>query len=146
MPTDDRTKLIRKVMRQYDAGAEYALVGVEEFFAGNTDTGSLAPNLGDNHPGMEKFAVVLRSIAGRDDVANVLFAIHECPEPDEEADADMWPFAENVHIITSASAEEVEGWVAELKCDSVGDGWPYGEPEKPPKVPKGYGVRTLFWD
>lgn len=40
----------------------------------------------------------------------------------------------------------VEGWVADLKCDGVSDGWPYGEPEKPPKIPDGYRVRTLFWD
>lgn len=146
MPTDNRTKLIRNIMRQYDAGAEYPLVGVEEFFTGNTDTGSLAPNLGDDHPGMEKFAAVFRGILKRDDVSDVVLAIHECPEPDEEADADIWPFAENVHVITSASAKELEGWVAELKCDGVSDGWLYGEPENSPKIPKGYGVRTLSWD
>lgn len=146
MSTPPRTKLIRTIMRQYDDGAEHPLVGVEAFFTGNTDTGSLAPNLGDEHPGMETFAAVLRAILKREDVADVLLAIHECPEPDDEADADIWPFAENVHIITSAPANEVETWVADLQCDGVSDGWPYGEPEKLPKIPKGYGVRTLFWD
>lgn len=136
MPADKRIKLIRKIMRQYDAGAEYPLVGVDEFFDGNGDLGSIAPNLGDLHPGLETFWNVLRSIREREDVADVLVAIHECPEPDDDADADMWPYAENVHVITRASAADVEAWVGELKCDGVGDGWPYGEPEKPPKVPK----------
>ena len=146
MPADKRIKLMRKIMRQYDAGAEYPLVGLDEFFEGNGDTGSIAPNLSPEHPGIEKFWSILRSVRDRDDVADVLAAIHECPEPDDDADADVWPFAENVHVITSASAEEVEKWVADLKCDGVSDGWPYGEPEKPPKIPKGHGVRTLFWD
>ena len=61
-------------------------------------------------------------------------------------DDSEWPAAENVHVLTSADVETVEGWLQGLECDGVGEGWPYGEhvdapiPGRPPRADRVLGL------
>lgn len=142
-----RDNLIAKIMRQYDEGVSPPVIEIDDFFDGNWDDSSIAPNrVGYGHPGLKRFWDILRSVRDRENVDHVLVGIHECPEADEPLDADIWPSVENVYIYTTASPAEVSEWVAELHCDGVGEGWPYGVSAAAPKPRPGYKVRTLFWD
>lgn len=146
-----REVLIGKIMEQYDAGIiepVYPVVGLEEFFDGNEDKYSIAPNeVGYGHPGLAEFHKVLSEIRRRPDVQDVLVAIHECPEADEPADADIWPSAESVYVLTSATVDDLRAWTAPLKPTNVGEGWSGGErPPAAPKPKRGNKALFLIWD
>jgi hypothetical protein len=144
---DNRTALIAKIVAQYDAGIDIPLVSLEDFFGGNSDGSSIAPNMVDyGHPGLKRFQEILTAIRERPDVDCVLMGIHECPEPDDPRDAKMWPMAENVYIYTSANTDDVESWTAELRTDGAVEGWPYGQPTNAPECRPGYKVFALCWD
>ncbi len=78
-----RTALIGEITRQ-PAAAEDPLpvVGVELFFDGNDDIGSIGCNL-LNHPGTAAFRELLMGIRARNDVQDVLVEVYEvasrCP-------------------------------------------------------------------
>jgi hypothetical protein len=130
---EQRNALIARIMPQYDdpAGDGPPAVELDEFFEGNWDEHSIAPNqVGDGRPALSRVWEVLRAVRQRPEVERVLVGIHECPESDQEADFDMWPAAENVYIYTTAASGEVETWVSELEVDGVGEGWPYGKPRR----------------
>lgn len=142
-----REELIEKIMAQYEAGNEPAIMGVDEFFDGNADEYSIAPNtVGAGHPGLRYFWDRLKAIGDQAGVEHVFIGILECPDADDEDDADLWPSAENVYIYTSASKEDVAKWAAGLNIDSVFEGWPYGCPAGAPKTRDGFKVYTLCWD
>lgn len=127
--------LLADIDRQGDAGPE-PVVGLELFFDGNDDPGSIGCNLPD-HPGINRFYTVLRAIRDRADVYGVWVGITEVMGADE------WPFSDHVHVVTTASADEVVAWAAELEPDPPFD-WPDDLPPIP--VPAGARVVTLFWD
>jgi hypothetical protein len=61
-----------------------------------------------------------------------------------------WPFVEAAYVITSAGAEDVHRWAAELQPDEP-DGaegtWLYESPPPgAPPIPSGQHVVTLYWD
>ena len=64
----------------------------------------------------------------------------------EHDDASAFPPAENIHILTSASQQEVEGWVTGIEADGVVAGWPYGKPANAPEPSAGYTVFSVCWD
>jgi hypothetical protein len=123
----------------------YPVVPLELFFAGNEDPASIAPNL-DPHPGVRTFERVLQEIRERPDVADVVLQIDEVMEGE-------WPYAQAAYVITTASAESVHRWAAELQPDELVEDedelppW-LGRPAPPgaPEVPTGHKVVTLFWD
>jgi hypothetical protein len=149
MDIQKRNKLVEKIIRQYDKGISIPIVELDEFFDGNTVEHSIAPNnVGYGHPGLQRFWEILRSVRERSDVDHVLVGIHECPEPDDPQDADVWPIAEYVFIYTSASPAEVENWVVELKSEEVGEWPPENEDSRtslPPPEPEDK-IQTLTWD
>jgi len=126
------------------------LVTIEEFFTGNADAGSIAPNLvpGDpnpvmRHPGVDEIGERLHAIRSRAEVADVLVDVMvEWPE----YPADEWPYAQGIHVITTASSETVDEWIDGLNADPCGlqadlEGW-----INPPEVPAGHHVVTIWWD
>jgi hypothetical protein len=77
-----------------------------------------------------------KDIQEKPNVQAVLVGIHGDWNGDwNEAlsDPELWPAAENVHIYTTASDEDVEGW-------------PHGMHPAAPKPQPGYRVMTVFWD
>ncbi len=115
------------------------------FFDGNTDEESLAPNQwGYGRPTMAELYARFAQIAQRPDVERVLVGLHG--DWDDPAFADGFPPAENVHIFTTASADEAEKWIEGMQADGVIEGWPYGKPCNAPDPSAGYAVLSVCWD
>jgi hypothetical protein len=118
-----------------DIGRE-PVVSLNLFFEGNDDPASIGCNLVD-HPGVDRFYSVLRRIRDRPDVHDIWVGITEIMGPGE------WPFSDHIYVVTTASAEDVTGWAAELDPDPPVDWWT----EFPPiPVPSDAHIVTLFWD
>lgn len=134
------------VQQLRDAGgsprSEAVAVPLETFFEGNDDAGSIAPDLGD-HPGPARIYEVLRILRARADVLDVVVLVRM--EADEY-EPDEWPFAEAVHVITSAPAESFSAVADLLDADPVEvGGWSDDALSHPP-VPPGHHVCTIWWD
>ena len=115
------------------------------FFDGNSDEESLAPNQwGYGRPTMAELYARFAQIAQRPDVERVLVGLHG--DWDDPAFADGFPPAENVHIFTTASADEAEKWIEGMQADGVIEGWPYGKPCNAPDPSAGYAVLSVCWD
>jgi hypothetical protein len=144
---NNRAKLLREVFRQGFRTPDWRhrqplpVVSLEDFFEGNTDRESIAPNL-DNHPGTDFFYSCLKDIRSDPTVEEVLVNIYDL---DPIIDGG-WPYTENVHILTSASEEKVQEWATKLLSDGAMEGWPCGEPESPPKAEPGYKWWSIVWD
>lgn len=142
-----RERLLAKIKAQVDVDSDTPpVVTLDEFFTGNTDEECIAPNqVGDGRPPLAEFYARFKEIQKRADVQGVFVGIHgdwtealKYPQ--------LWPAAENVHIYTTATAEEVEEWIDGLASDGAGEGWPYGmHPSAPQPAPE-YRVITLYWD
>lgn len=122
------------------------VVTLDEYFVGNDDEESIAPNnWGYGRPSIQVIYSHFKEIESRADVQGVYVGLHdewsEALEDDE-----LWPAAENVHVISSAPESEVQLWVEGLEADGVGTGWPYGEHKLSPKPKDGYTVYTVYWD
>jgi len=148
-----RKKLIEKITAQYDADDRsevFPVVGLDEFFDGNWDVSSVAPNIvGYGHPGLAAFYRVLKEIRSKPNVQDVLMAIQECPYADEVYDADLWPTSDTIYVLTSATKEELAQWAAPLKFNEIGEGWSCGTGIKPASAPdlkEGMQVLALWWD
>jgi hypothetical protein len=148
-----REDLVAKIMAQYDADDRpevLPVVGVNEFFDGNDDQYSIAPNIvGSGHPGLAEFHRILCDIRSKPNVQDVLIAIHESPYTDDPEDADIWPDSDTVYVLTSATPEQLAGWASALHCNEVGEGWSCGtgiRPSAAPELESGMRVLTLWWD
>lgn len=148
-----REDLIAKIMAQYDADERpevLPVVGLGEFFDGNEDQYSIAPNtVNHGHPGSSEFRRILSEIRSKPNVQDVLIAIHECPYADDPEDADIWPDSDTVYVLTSATPEELAEWAADLNCNEIGEGWSCGTGIKPPAAPElqaDMKVLVLWWD
>ena len=145
--TDNRPKLLRAIFSQGyrtpDLRHEQPppVVTIDEFFIGNTDDESIAVNLSD-HPGVQFFYERLRAIQARPDVKTVLVNIYDL----EPIIYGGWPYAENVHVLTCASEDQVQSWATELRSDGAAEGWPYGKPEAAAKPEGGYRWWWMSWD
>ena len=117
------------------------VVSAELFFTENGDNESIAVNL-DDHPGIEFFRERLEEIAAHPEVAAVLVNIYDL----DPVIYGGWPYAENVHILTSALEEIVQGWAAGLRSDGAAEGWPYGQPRQLPEAAEGQRWWWLSWD
>jgi hypothetical protein len=124
----------------YEGVGPEPVVGLEQFFDGNVDLGSIGGNL-DDHPGVERFSAVLRAIRDRPDVYDVLVGISEVLENGE------WPLSDHVYVITTATPAEVSEWAESLCADKPGEGWWNGAPPRwPIPIPPDARVVTLWWD
>ncbi len=148
-----RKRLIAKIIAQYDADDRPEVppvVGIDEFFDGNWDVSSVAPNIvGYGHPGLSAFYRVLKEIRSKPNVQDVLMAIQECPFADEAYDADLWPTSDTIYVLTSATKEELAQWAASLKFNEIGEGWSCGtgiNPASAPDLKDGMRVLALWWD
>ena len=150
---EKRNRVNGKILEQYDNGAVgpvLPVVSLDEFFDGNWDEDSLAPNIvRDGRPPLQECYRVLREIRKRPEVQDVLVAIHETPEPNEPLDFDIWPESDTVYVLASCSRDEIAHWAAPLKPDNIGDKWSCKTGKKPPAAPDllpGMKLFVLWWD
>lgn len=142
-----REQLLAKIQAQVNQNAKTPpVVLLDEYFSGNTDEDCIAPNqVGYGRPSLSDFYARFKEIQARPDVQVVLVGIHgDWGEAMKEPET--WPYAENIHIYTTASAEAVQEWIAGLESDGTGEGWPYGMHPSAPEPDPGYQVITVFWD
>ena len=142
-----RNELLALLKELSEADPErYPVVTLDEYFSENEEEDSIAPNnWGYGRPSIKVIYSKFKEIENRPDVQGVYVGMH-----DEWSDAldedDLWPSAENIHIISSASEAEVERLIEGVGADGVGPGWPYGEHKLSPKPQDGYFVYTVYWD
>jgi hypothetical protein len=133
---------LRRQIREHEASGApgQLLVSLEAFFEGNQDLGSIGCNL-EEHPGVERFYDVLRSIRARPDVQDVRVAISDPMEGE-----DAWPFSDLVYVVTQASGDEVARWLAPLEPEPVEEGF-WEDPPVPPLRPHpGHKAYAVWWD
>jgi len=142
-----RAELIEKIRSLVAASAASPpVVELDEFFDGNTQEDSIAPNqVGDGRPGLAELHSALKTIRARQDVQAVLVGIHDDWVEAIEHD-DVWPAGDNIYIYTSARRSEVEGWIAGLASDGVVKGWPRGKHPAAPEPQPGHTVYAICWD
>lgn len=136
-----REELIARIKKQgdlNDPNGGVIVVGVEDYFAGNEELGSIGANL-IPHPGIDRFRAVLCGVQSRDDVQAVLVRIIEVVEGE-------WPYSDTVYILSSAPRESVAGWLSELKPDEMYEGYHLGKPPAAPDPRPGMKVYGAWWD
>jgi len=94
-----RDRLIHRLSKRPDP--DDALISLDEFFDGNSDEGSIGCNLAE-HPGVAVFREVLKKVAARADVRDVLVRIVE-PDPGFGA----WPFTDTVYVVGDISQVQI---------------------------------------
>ena len=142
-----RDTVLAKIQAQYAEDSECPpVVTLDEYFIGNTDEESIAPNqVGYGRPALAELYTRFREIQEKPSVQAVLVGIHG-DWTEALKYTDVWPAADNVHIYTTASAREVAAWVEGLAADGVIKGWPYGAHPSVPTPRPGYQVFTVCWD
>lgn len=115
------------------------VVSLESFFDGNDDVGSLGCNLTD-HPGMERFYAILKQIRDRNDVHDVLIEVSEV----EEDDDDMWPFSEQLFVVSTADLATVSLLLSELQPTEITNDAPL--PPSARAIPAGFTIYAAWWD
>lgn len=137
-----RAALIAKIkaIGVSDESGHEAVVGIEDFFDGNDDLGSIGANL-PQHPGLARFREVLSSIRNRADVSDLVVAIWEV----DDREGGDWPYAEKVYLATSADDEAVEAWFQPLEPDEIWEVQP--ETLRPsPELAPGHRLLAAWWD
>jgi hypothetical protein len=142
-----REHLLAKIQAQVKLDPDTPpVVMLDEYFTGNTDEHCIAPNqVGYGRPPLSDLYARFRAIQQKPNVQAVLVGIHG-DWSEALTDPEVWPAAENVHIYTTASDEEVEGWISGLESDGAGEGWPYGMHPAAPTLKPGHRVMTVYWD
>ncbi len=137
-----RQQLMDKIKQQQLENEAEPVVSLDDFFTGNEDIGSIGCNI-IPRLGPQYFYIVLKEIRERPDVQDVLVEIRDTNENDP--DPFMWPFSDQIYILTNASHEEVVKWLAPLQPDEV-------EPTyinirvQSIGLESGMGIYRVWWD
>jgi len=137
-----RRQLIDEAHRQWAEGQDEPVVSLEDFFTGNEDAGTIGANL-NPPPGPHLFYESLKDIRSRPEVQDILVEIRETMEDDP--DPSMWPFPDQIYILTSASCEEVTQWLAPLQPDEV-DSTHINKRVQTMKFPDNVKPYRVWWD
>lgn len=133
MDLELRRRLVERVLASLDAN-ELPLVALETYLRGNTDDMSLGRGM-RGPQGLHAYATVLRQVRARTDVVEVFVEVHEVPDPDEPEDDEIWASAFVVHVVTSATPDEIGREVASLGPRWVGQGWQQPDDVVVPELP-----------
>ncbi|MFD4992097.1 hypothetical protein ACFWH7_10075 [Cellulosimicrobium cellulans] len=133
--------------RSAAADGAYPLLTLDEFFDGNEQEESLAPNQwGFGRPPLAEIVRRLRELELDDAVAWVRVQLHE--ETFEESVGEV--LAEGIAVCTTLEDRVVDGRldVDELQYDGAFEGLVYDVEDfaDVPVVPDGYRVLSLVWD
>ncbi|MEV6227039.1 hypothetical protein AB0L88_04000 [Saccharopolyspora shandongensis] len=118
------------------------LLTIDEFFVGNTDEESLAPNQwGHDRPPLAEIEQRLRALAAEPGVEWVRVQLDDTHEVDEIA-------AEAIAICTDREPDDIEELLDSeyLQADGVIEGYAISDPGDEPAVPAGSHVLSLVWD
>jgi len=128
------------------------LLTLTEFFEGNTQEDSIAPNQwgpaeegGCDRPPLAEIYRRLRELEASPDVAWVRVQLHDDTFYDNELSA------ESIAICTTSTTDEIERRlraIDELASDGVMEGLSYAEEDfcDMPSIPLGYRLTSLVWD
>ena len=134
--------------RVADTGDEYPLLSLDEFFEGNEDEYSIAPNQADEgRPGITEIYEKFNSIEEHEHIAWIRVFLHDDTEVDED-DEELVLYGDSIIICSDLSADEIEqlvdcewlqsGGVSELNLDEYINFHP--------EIPKGYSCLEVMWD
>jgi len=141
---DARIRLLTRINRNGsidDPNTPRPLVTLEEFFEGNGDYGSIGYNFYPDQPAPSEFYDLFKSIRDKPDVADVRVEVKDLEDPDE------WPSTDTVWIITSASPDDIAGWLGErFHADDILIGFPGTQQAEPYDVPDGMRAIGVWWD
>jgi hypothetical protein len=139
-------QLLAEIQAQYDeCPAPPPVVTLDDYFKGNSDEGCAPIQVGFGRPSLAELYARFKVIQQKPNVQAVLVGIHgDWTEAFKYPES--WPAAENVHIYTTATAEEVEAWISGLEADGAIEGWPYGMHPSAPQPNPGYQVFSVCWD
>ncbi|MEV0699429.1 hypothetical protein AB0I53_16125 [Saccharopolyspora sp. NPDC050389] len=119
------------------------LLTIDEFFVGNTEEESIAPNQWDyDRPPLAEIEQRLRALAAEPGVAWVRLQLHDDTHEIDEITA------EAIAICTDRDPDEIEEILdaESLHADGVIEGYAISEPGDEPPVPAGSRVLSLVWD
>ncbi|MFT3758961.1 hypothetical protein [Thauera sp.] len=140
------------IRRSEAAGGKRPLLTLAEFFAGNTQEDSIAPNQwgpaeegGCDRPPLAEIHRRLVELEACSDVAWVRVQLHE-----DTFDGDSVS-AESIAICTTSKTDEIERRlraIDELGSDGVMEGLSYDEKDfcDMPHIPAGHRLTSLVWD
>jgi hypothetical protein len=94
-------------------GRHAPITGIEQFFDGNEDEGSIGCNLME-HPGLDAFRSILVGLLKRSDVEAVYAQIAEI-----DPGAGLWPFTDTVFVVGSITPNDLAQLLAPLQPDEV---------------------------
>lgn len=129
------------------------LLTLDEFFEGNTEEDSIAPNqCGFGRPSLSEIWDIFRKIEGVPDIAWVRVALHddtEITEYDGKEVLNLWGDA--IVICTSAEASELEELVdCKSLCSGGAEEWEISDLDSlyscRPPVPDGFHCFEIVWD
>lgn len=111
-----------RILRQQERNARSVItVAAAEFFDGNDDIHSIAPNREPcDHASFNLIRTTILETLTRDTVACVGIELDDCPAPDSEADAEEWPTAGRVFVWTTEKLSVVKKWWKPLNIDGMG--------------------------
>ncbi len=117
------------------------LVTLEEFFEGNYDHASIGFNLEAELP-PQAFYALFRSIRQKPEVRDVRVMIIGQEEPES------WPWSDTVWLVTSASPDEVSGWLGKkFRADELILGFEHDSRKiEPYQIPQGMNAIGVWWD
>ncbi len=125
-------------------------LSLDEFFDGNDQDDSIAPNLGHQHPGIRTFEEILKRIESLPEVLDVRISILEWPFAEDEEDNDMWMAGESAFVwARDINAPELEHMAEELQCNEVIEitRSPHNSvPDGGPPLSPGMRVFEIMWD
>lgn len=106
---------------------------VDEFFSGNTDPASIAPNLlgPRSAPSLKVFRETLNRLMATPGVTDVRIQV----QPDTERSE--WPFSDTILVFTTLDADEISRLTRKLKPDEVATA---------PEQLSGSSAVRLWWD
>lgn len=104
-----------------ETGDEYPLLTLEEFFVGNDDEYSIAPNQADEgRPSLDEIYAKFKSLESKDNIAWIRVILHDDTEIIESDDGEeLALYGDSICVCTCISQEEVE---ALIDCDWLQSG------------------------
>jgi hypothetical protein len=138
-----------------NADGKMPLLTLAEFFEGNENEDSLAPNQwGYGRPRLADIWERLREVEARADVAWMRVQLHPdtCVEEQGDGEIECDIAADSIALCTNADSEKLaDALNTDWLCsDGVLEGWgTYGDDihvEDIPDVPVGYRIVSLVWD
>ena len=145
---DKMISYIEYMKRVADTGDEYPLLSLDEFFEGNEDEYSIAPNQADEgRPEIAELYERFKDLENHDHIVWISVFLHDDTEINED-DEELVLYGDSIIICSDLSADEIEqlvdcewlqsGGVSELNLEEYINSYP--------EVPEGYSCFEIMWD